>query len=201
MKKKALSVRQELILLSLKKHGFLTRDQLGAIHKLGKIRNVNRILSDLSEYLQSFREGYDTVYYLNSNGKDYTQAKKAMRRTQYTYHTIMRNQFYIYAGQPKDWKVEIKLGDKKESKVCDAWFQMNGYYHILEVDNQQKMSENRNKLKAYSGMNERGAITKHFGYFPPIIWVTTTELRRKQLVKMCEEFGLSHQVLTIMDIK
>ena len=185
----------------MKKLTFLTRDQLQELHQLGKVRNTNRIMSELCEYVSSFREGYDTVYYLNSNGKDYTQAKRSTRRTQYAFHTIMRNQFYIYAGTPKDWKTEVKVGDTKDKKVCDAWFKLGEYYHILEVDNQQKMSENKNKLKAYAGMAERGAITKHFGYFPPIIWVTTTELRRKQLTKMCEEFGLSYQVLTFLDIK
>ena len=185
----------------MKKLTFLTRDQLQTIHKLGKVRNTNRIMLELCEYISSFREGYDTVYYLNSNGKDYVQAKRSVRRTQYSAHTIMRNQFYIYTGQPKEWKVEVKIGDNKDKKVCDAWLKLGEYYHILEVDVQQKMSENKNKLKAYAGMSERGAITKHFGYFPPIIFVTTTELRRKQLIKLCEESGLSHQVLTYSDIK
>lgn len=171
------------------------------MHRLGKTRNTNRILSELSDYVQTFREGYDTVYYLSSAGKDYTQAKRAVRRTQYSTHTIMRNQFYIYTGMPTEWKTEVKISDGVDSKICDAWFRMGDYFHILEVDNSQRMSENKNKLKAYSSMNKRGAITKHFGYFPPIIWLTTTELRRKQLTKMCEEFELSHQVFTIEDIK
>ena len=185
----------------MKKLTFLTRDQLQEIHQLGKVRNTNRILSELCEYVSSFRESYDTVYYLNSNGKDYTQAKRSVRRTQYSTHTIMRNQFYIYAGKPKDWKTEIKIQDSKDKKVCDAWFKLNDYYHILEVDNQQKMSENKNKLIAYSNMSKRGAITKHFGYFPPIIWVTSTELRKKQLSKLCDDLGLSYQVFTYSEIK
>ena len=55
---KPLTKRQEEILLSLKKLDFLNRDQLSTIHRLGKVRNTNGILRDLSPYLSNFREEY-----------------------------------------------------------------------------------------------------------------------------------------------
>lgn len=171
------------------------------IHNLGKVRNANRVLSDLSEYLQSFREGYDTVYYLNSTGREYVQYKKKLRKNQFVKHILMRNDFYIFSGMPEDWRNEIKIGDSKESRVCDALFSSEGYYQILEVDSQQKMSENKVKAQSYYSMYKRGSIGKHYGYFPVIIWLTTSELRREQLKKICNNLGLSSQVYTLDDIR
>lgn len=111
----------------------------------------------------------------------------------------MRNNFYIYTGFPREWKNEVKLSDGQNTVICDAWFNSNGKYHILEVDLQQNMKENRNKIDKYRGLFENGAMEAHFGYFPLIIWLTTTELRKKKLVQLCN--GLPYMVYTVNDIK
>jgi len=196
-----LTERQEQILLSLKKLTFLSRTQISTIHKLGKVRNANRILADMRYYINNFRDGYDTVYHLNSFGKEYVQSKRTVRRNQYARHTLMRNQFFVFAGCPKEWKNEIKISDGKATKVCDSWFKVNEYQHILEVDHLQSMNENANKIKAYSEMQARGVVKKKLGYFPPIVWVTTTELRKKQITKLCEQGKLNYRVYTEEEIR
>ena len=113
----------------------------------------------------------------------------------------MRNQFYVFTGCPKEWKNEIKLSDGKITKVCDSWFKANEYMHILEVDRLQNMNENANKIKAYSEMQAGGVIKKHLGYFPPLIWVTTTELRRKQLTRLCEQGELNFRIYIEEEIR
>jgi hypothetical protein len=111
----------------------------------------------------------------------------------------MRNDFYIFAGYPHEWKNEMKVKDGEHSVICDAWFKSNGKYHFLEVDSLQKMKVNRAKIVQYIGLFETGAIEEHFGYFPLLVWLTTTELRRRQLKELCK--ALPCAVYTINDIK
>lgn len=111
----------------------------------------------------------------------------------------MRNDFYIHAGYPHDWKNEMRVTDGDKTVICDAWFKSDGKYNFLEVDSLQKMKENRSKILQYIGLFKNGAIEKHLGYFPLLIWLTTTELRRRQLKELCKD--LPCLVYTINDIK
>jgi hypothetical protein len=183
----------------LKKLDFLNRDQLQKIHRLGKVRNTNRILKELSPYLSNYREEYSTVYYLNKNGREYVNSKKIRKKTSAVNHIIMRNDFYIHSGFPHDWRNEMKLKDDVYTVICDAWFKKNGRYHILEVDLNQKMKENRIKMTKYKGLFQNGAVKAFYGYFPTLIWLTTTELKKKQLKDLCE--GLPCEIYTINDIR
>jgi hypothetical protein len=185
--------------LSLKKLDYLNRDQLQIIHRLGKVRNTNRILNELSPYLSSYREEYSTIYYLNSAGREYVRSDKIRKKTNFVQHVIMRNDFYIYEGFPSEWKNEMQLTDGENTVVCDAWFKRNGKYHILEVDHMQPMKENRKKIEKYRELYENEITEEHFGYFPMLIWLTTTDLKKKKLTEMCK--GLPYAVYTIEDIK
>lgn len=111
----------------------------------------------------------------------------------------MRNDFYIFSGYPVEWKNEIKLSDGEHTVICDAWFKAKGRYHILEVDHCQNMKDNRVKISKYTGLFENGALKEHLGYFPLLVWLTTTELRKKKLIELCS--GLPNQVYTIDDIR
>ncbi|GKU81178.1 replication-relaxation family protein [Niallia sp. NCCP-28] len=196
---KTLNKRQEAILLSLKKLDFLNRDQLQSIHNLGKVRNANRILKELSPYLESFREEYSSIYYLNADGRAYVNSNKVRRKNPFVNHTILRNYFYIFAKRPVEWTNEVKISDGITSIVTDTWFKSNGKYHFLEVDSLQKMKENKTKINNYAALYKAGHLKKHFGYFPTLIWLTTTELRRKQLKELCKD--LPCVVYTIDEIK
>lgn len=185
----------------MRRLGFLTRSQLQRIHQLGKTRNTNRILSEIDDYVIHHREGYDTVYYLSKLGREYVQAKRQLRKNQFVGHILMRNEWFIYAGMPSHWKNEVKIGDATETRICDTLYEENGFLKILEVDRLQKMSENRVKAQSYYGMYKRGAATRKLGYFPTVVWLTCTELRRKQLKGICNELGLPSEVYTLEDIQ
>lgn len=191
--------RQERILLSLKKLDFLNREQLTKIHRLGKKRNANRVLASLSPYLSSFREQQSTIYYLNSEGRDYIDSQKVRQRNIFVGHVLMRNDFYIYSGFPHDWKNEVKIKDSKNTVICDAWFKKSGFYQFLEVDHTQKMKENRAKIEQYRGLLQNGELAGQLGYFPKLIWLTTTELRRQKLKELA--LGLPCTVYTLEDIR
>lgn len=186
--------------MSFKKLDFLNRDQLSVIHRLGKKQNTNRVIRELSPYLSSFREG-DTpnVYFLNKEGREYVNSTKERKKNKFVNHVLMRNDFYIFAGFPGDWKNEMKVTDGENTVICDALFKSNGKYHFLEVDSLQKMKANRAKIGQYKGLFENGSIEEHFGYFPLLIWLTTTELRKRQLKELCT--GLPCAVYSIDDIR
>lgn len=185
--------------MSLKKLDFLNRDQLRTIHRLGQIRNTNRILGELSPYLSKFREEYSTIYYLNAKGREYVSSERVRKKNATVNHTIMRNDFYIYSGLPSSWKNEMSLSDGTVKVIMDAWFKSEGYYNILEVDYTQSMKENRAKIQRYRQLFQNGAIEKKFGYFPCINWLTTSEIRRKKLQEACSDLPV--MVFTINDIK
>ena len=197
--KPILNSRQEAILLSLKKHGFLNREQLQRIHKLGKKRNANRVLSSLSEYLTSYNTDQSAIYYLNALGREYVNTDKVLKKNQFVNHVIIRNYFYIFAGMPTEWMNEVKISDGKVTVIADAFFKSQGMPYFVEIDNTQKMKANREKIEAYKALQANGIIKEHIGHFPMLIWVTTTDLRVKQLMSLCE--GLPARIYKIDDIR
>jgi hypothetical protein len=149
----------------------------------------------MEQYLNSFRDGGgENVYYLNAEGRERVNSERVLKKTSQCRHYLMRNALYIAYGQPSSWKNEMKLEVPKKVKViADALFQRNKCYHIVEVDHTQKMTKNRGKIERYKQLIELGVFEK-----PPVfIWITTTEFRRKQLIKLCE--GLDCQIYTAKD--
>ncbi|BAK15875.1 molecular chaperone, HSP90 family [Solibacillus silvestris StLB046] len=196
MKVQQLSLRDEQILLLLKKFDFLTRDQLNSYFKLGTVRNTNYVLRNLSEYLKTIRDGYQSIYYLSREGREYVDCEKVRKKGGHVQHVVMRNEIWLHFKCPKDWRNEVKISDEKTCVVADAVFTRNGFYHFLEVDNLQSMKENRAKINRYKELSD--SLVKQFGYFPTLVWLTTTEHRRKQLESACN--GLNFKVFTIKDI-
>jgi hypothetical protein len=196
---KPLNQRQENILLSLRRLDYLNRDQLRRIHRLGQVRNCNRILKGLEPFVSHFREEYSNIYYLNKEGREYVGATKILKKNSFVNHTILRNDFYVFVGFPSDWRNEMKISDGEYTVVCDVLFKIKRKFNFLEVDNTQKMIENRKKIDQYRGLFTNEKLKEHLGHFPTLVWLTTTELRRKQLTELCE--GLPCRVYTTTDIR
>lgn len=197
MRKKPLNQRQEKVLLLLQKFDFLTRDQLNKYFEFGTSRNANHVLNALNNYLSNIRNGYESIYYLNRNGRLYVGCDKVRKKGSRVDHTVMRNDIWLYFNCPADWKNEVKISDGKRLIVTDAMFSRNGFQCFLEVDHLQTMKENREKIMRYKELMP--SIALKLSYYPTLIWLTTTELRRKQLEEACN--GLKFQVFTIGDIK
>lgn len=192
-----LSEREEKILLLLKKFDFMTRDQINQYFRLGSIRNTNRILYEMSNYLMKIREGYQTIYYLSKQGRAYADCEKIRKKGVHVRHTIMRNDMWLFYDSPYDWKNEIRVSDGATSVIADAMFS-DGWdrRHLIEVDHTQTMKENRNKIKRYKELFQNGLIEE----FPTVVWLTTTEHRRKQLKETCGGLPVV-MVFTVEDIK
>lgn len=180
---------------------YLTTSQIQALHDLKSERNAQRVLKNMSDYLNVVKQG-QYIYYLNAEGREIVDCKKNRKATGNFMHFVMRNTLYIAFGMPETWKNEIKISSKGVNKkdtvvnVADALFKYENTYQIVEVDNIQKMTVNRKKISKYRQLIDRGA----FGNVPPvIIWITTTELRRKQLTEACGKYGITSQVYTTSD--
>lgn len=184
MRLKRLNQRDEQILLLLKEFDFMTRDQIGRAMQLGTKRNTNRVLQNLAPYLMQIREGYQSIYYLSKEGRDYVGCSKIRKKSGHVQHSIIRNEFYFYSNYPADWQNEIKVSDGQTSIIVDAMFSKNNLLNFLEVDRLQTMKENASKVRRLEELYKNGALEKKLFYFPRIIWLTTTELRRKKLIEL-----------------
>jgi hypothetical protein len=149
---------------------------------LGKTRNAQRILTDLSEYVSYFTDERKKVFYLNAQGRDRVQAEKARKKTSSVTHYLMRNDLYINVGRPSTWENEVKIGipDTKVSIVADAAFIANKIHQFVEVDYKQSMSKNVEKIRRYKQL---AAWNPNF----QLIWVTTTPYRKKKIESLCSE--------------
>lgn len=200
MKRRTLNQRQESILLLLKRFDFMTRDQLRRYFRIRTPRQTNRVLAALSDYTASIREGYQTIYYLNSLGRQYVDCAKIRKKGGHVQHTVMRNDLWLHYGCPGDWRSEIKVSDGKATVIVDAMFTQSLRYHFLEVDHTQTMAENRAKIKRYEALHDNGSLAKQLGHYPTVVWLTTTELRRQQLQDACKALPVT-KVFTLSDIK
>lgn len=189
--------RQEEILFSFRKLDYMTRDQIQKMHDLKGSRNANRILKNMEKYLSSFYDG-KKVYYLNKEGRSLVNCTAVRNKITTAQHYIMRNDLYIHYNQPATWKNEIRMisgSDKnKITIVADAYFIRNDKYHIVEIDNLQKMNKNRIKIDKYRRLIERNS----FKGMPVLIWVTTSTYRQKALIDLCD--GLDIMVFLNTDI-
>ena len=191
--------RQEKIILSLEMHGFLTRDQIRKKHDLGGVRNTNRILKDLSPYVNSFFDKQN-IYYLSKKGAERVGSNKKLLSQSMNYaHTIMRNELYIYFNQPKSWMVEFPVEWGQNKLIADVFFKGKQGCYFVEIDNTQSMIENIKKLNKYRDLKANQLVQKEIGLFPKLLWVTKSEVRKKRLVKHCE--GLENEVYLLNDIR
>jgi Replication-relaxation len=191
--------------LYLKKMDYLNRDQIQTLLEFTSVRSTNRFLLEMKPYLSSFRDGYDTIYYLNAEGRHKIGCQRIRKKTIQARHYIMRSQVYVAFQCPEYWRNELTIEDannKKNRIVCDALFKVNGISYILEVDNEQKIYKNKLKIERYKAIETAGIFQNDpnfFRKFPELVWITTSEYRRKQLKEMCG--GLQHEVYTFDDLR
>lgn len=191
--------RIDNILLSLKLLDYLTSSQIRELHNLKSQRNTSRVLMNMEDYIHHFRDG-ENIYYLSSEGRERVNCEVIRKKTPHVQHFIMRNQLYIHMKYPSSWENEPKFGFKEKKDFViqpDASFiNMQGQRCFVEIDNTQKMAENRNKIKRY-----REFINSTiWGTLPLVIWVTTSEVKRKKIMAECQSANVPCKVYTLDDI-
>lgn len=152
----------------------------------------------MDTYLNSFRDA-EQVYYLNKVGRERVGAIKAIAKNSQYKHTLMRNDIYTHYGCPEMWENEYPIKTEELYFVTDALFMVDGIHYFLEVDNQQKMQENKKKLNNYYLFKNTQLVqSKNNGTFPTLIFYTVTETRKAQLLELNP--GLDLIVYTIQDL-
>jgi hypothetical protein len=151
------------------------------------VRNTNRVLQDMSQYLSSFRHyNGENVYYLNKEGRERVNSQKVCKKSNQIEHYLMRNDLYITLGRPVNWRNEIRIKVEEISVIADAHFEdLRGTVNVIEVDNTQKMSENKKKVEKYR------EIVKLTGRKFKFHWITTTHYRQKQLIDINQGLDIS----------
>lgn len=186
--------REEEILLRLDELTYATRRQLQIISKLGGDRNAHRILHEMEKdkSISSIRTS-QKIYFLSNRGKERIGSSQGeLNKSQIT-HILMRNDLYIRLGMPNNWKKEVPLKLNEEVfLVADAMYREKGIYHFIEVDNQQTMKTNAEKIIKYQEYFK--LIFQQFRHHPVLIWYTMSEVRKKKLHDLCSKTGIKFQI-------
>ncbi|MCM3616658.1 replication-relaxation family protein [Sutcliffiella horikoshii] len=195
-------------MLSLDRMEFATRSQLQALHNLSSKRNASRVLHNMKEYLNVKRLD-ENIYSLNAIGRKVIGSKKKPPQFNHLiYHTLLRNDAYIYFNAPTYWEVEkgfdVEIVEKqngislKKMKYVrpDVIFKVDGQFHFLEVDHKSRMQANYDKIRLYNQIIP--SFTQSF-HRPKLVFITT-ESRKSKLFKLGKEHGMDIMVLTKSEI-
>lgn len=155
-------------------------------------RNANRILNSMSEYICSFRNGLEKVYYLNKNGREFVDHDVIRKKTANAEHFITRNQLWIYLRRPKDWENEVEVKAGGVRLISDARTSQKGVPIFIEVDISQPMQVNKSKIEKYKEIQKLSKDPFH------VVWVTKFPSRKKKLMEL--SIGLSGHVYTVGEI-
>jgi len=172
---------------------YATRKQLQIVNELGGDRNAHRILHGMekSKTISSIRTE-QKIYFLSNKGKELIGSNQGELNKKEITHVLMRNDLYIKLGMPTDWKKEypMKWGDNR--LIPDASFKKSGEFHFVEIDNQQTMATNIEKIKKYKDLSY--VIFQQYNHRPTVIWYAASDLRKKKLENLCVKNGLKFEV-------
>ncbi|RDW18058.1 hypothetical protein CWR48_10665 [Oceanobacillus arenosus] len=186
--------REEQILLSFEILTYATRKQLQIINNLGGDRNAHRILHEMEkDNLISSLRTEQKIYYLSNRGKERIGSSQGELKKSQLVHTLMRNDLYILLGQPSDWKKEKPIKVNGEVfLIPDASCMIKGEHHFIEIDNQQTMKTNIEKIKKYKELSP--AIFQQYNHTPTLIWYTLSDIRRGKLKEVCDKIGVKYVI-------
>ena len=177
----------------------MSRSQLQSLFQLKSVRNANRVLYNMSPFLNHKRL-HENVYYLSQKGRQHIGSEKTKPSLTQLEHKVRRNDIYLYYGCPKDWKVERpnewRIQGEQYKLICDARFSLHGVICFVEVDLKQKMLENKKKIRLYrslfQALGEQQAL---------LIFYTTTQVRKERILTWCKEYKINAEILTIEDFE
>ncbi len=182
------------------------------IHQLN-YRNACRIISSqLRPYIHETFYQKEKVIYLNKKGRELIASEKEVQVNQHTLHSLLRNEVYIHFHCPADWQneyvletagnylnsfgISFQIGTLTNTKkvIADAVFKRNGYMHIIEVDNEQKMIDNKKKIDNYKEI-----LPAYKSETPILYFFTKTNHRKRKLEEWLK--GVRHEILMFEEIR
>lgn len=206
--------RVETLLQTIDRLGIVKINHLLEIHDLKSYRNTCRIITtQLRPYINETYFRKEKVISLNKKGRDFIASEKdEVKISLQSIHYLLRNEVYIYFQCPSDWRNEyphetsVKAPNSfamfnaglspidKKKVVSDAVFKRNGYFHLIEVDNEQDMKVNKKKVELY-----REILPSLKDQVPILYFFTTTENRKRKLQEWLK--GIRHEVMTFDEIR
>lgn len=186
--------RQEMILLSLADLTYATLEQLRVINDLGGRRNAHRIVyaMEKDKLINSVR--YEKkVYYLSNRGQERIGKEHTKLKRSWITHTLMRNDLYIKLGMPSDWRKEMPVRINGEViLVPDAMYKSRGEFVFVEIDNQQTMKSNADKIQKYKELSQ--VIFSKFNHTPTLIWYSLSDVKKEKLRAACKQHGVKFKI-------
>lgn len=181
----------------------MSRSQIQKLLNVPNVRNINRILLNMSKYLNSKRL-HENVYYLNKAGRHYIGMKKEPPKPKQLEHRLMRSDMYMYYDCPKNWKSEhpIEWQDRQRNKkkiISDAFFSQDSTYFFIEADHKQTMKKNFDKIDLYSELFP--LMEKEYKVDCVLIFYTLSDARKQRLMDYCTEKGITCGVFTKDDMQ
>jgi hypothetical protein len=111
----------------------------------------------------------------------------------------MKNDIYIHFDKPKLWSNENPIVTPEFTIIPDSFFSVKGVQYFLEVDREQKMKTNIEKLLQYKRFQDLGLWQKrNGGRFPIVLFYTSKEIRKHQLTE--SNPGINLQTLSKKDL-
>lgn len=165
---------------------------------MGEIRNANRILKDLSPYVNSIVYKKEHVYSLNKQGRALFDDTEKVVPTIQLAHRLVRNEAWLYLFCSEDWQIEApiryKVHDKKRTIIPDVKCHDSAeILNAVEINRTQRMNVNSEK------MNKYGEFTlyyknKYNGKVPIVHFFTLTTYRQKKLEQFAVQQGVYARV-------
>lgn len=188
-------MRQEQILSRLDDLTYATREQLQVTESLGGPRNAHRILfrMEKEKAISSVRMERK-VYYLSNRGKEQIGSTQGELKRSWITHTVMRNDLYIKLGMPDNWQKEVPvtLNGEKGYLIPDAMYHAGKKFYFIEIDNQQAMRTNYDKIERYGKLFK--AMYGQYKEHPTLIWYTLSDVRKQKLEAACEKTGVKFKI-------
>lgn len=181
------------------------------IHDLKGYRNACRVVQNLGPYVHQSYYDKEKIIYLNKDGREVIASTKEESKRGNVEHTLFRNDVYIHFDCPINWQAEYTLEAsvmpqrmdgimvlglsvaEKKKVVADAVFKRNGYFNIIEIDNERKMVDNKRKIQIY-----REILPAFKEEVPCLYFFTKTEHRKRKLLEWMK--GMRGDVKTYAEI-
>lgn len=181
--------RHERILSSLDKLQYATVKQLNRLHRLSSDRNCYRVLRQLEDdKLVKYIKREMNIYHLTKEGRELIGSEQELPKHRNIDHILMRNDLYVYLGNPQSWKIEQEVEVSGEVIRADAYFtrpkkdtQRQIDRCFVEVDHTTPMIENKKKITQYEKLNK--AFKTQYDQELTLIFYVVSETRKRTIIK------------------
>lgn len=143
-----------------------------------------------SDLLLSTKIDQENVYYLSKKGAEQVGVEPVKKSNQIE-HVLLRNEAWMFLNFPSwylEHSIELTIKGKTRNLIPDAQY-LHDTLYCVEIDNQQRLIKNKEKLEMYSELNK--LYEKDENKKIVVQFFTTCQSRKKKL----EEIAGRNQVV------